>query len=66
MIRLSIGILIGWLAYETFQKDGDKMSDVVKSCIAKTVEAIKTAQLTEKKENCEGEELCSTTKKKKK
>ena len=61
MIRLGIGILIGWLAYETFQKDGDKMSDVVKSCIAKTVEAIKTAQLTEKKENCEGEELCTTT-----
>ena len=54
MIRLGIGILIGWLAYETFQKDGDKMSDVVKSCVSKTVDALKTVQSTDKKEESEG------------
>ena len=61
MIRLGIGILIGWLAYETFQKDGDKMPGVVKSYVSKTVNALKTVQSTDKKEESEGEEICTTT-----
>lgn len=60
MFRLGLGAIIGWLAYEAFQKDKDKMSDTVKSCVAKAVDTIKNAQLTDKKE--EGEDKCTTTK----
>ena len=59
MFRLGIGVVIGWLAYEAFQKDKDKMSDIVKSCVSKSVEVIKNAQLVEKKD--EDKETCTTT-----
>lgn len=58
MFRLGIGAIIGWLAYEAFQKDKDKMSDMVKSCVTKTVETIKNAQFEKKSE---GEKICTST-----
>ena len=59
VFRLGIGVVIGWLAYEAFQKDKDKMSDIVKSCVSKSVEAIKNVQLVQKTD--EDKETCTTT-----
>ena len=59
MFRLGIGVVIGWLAYEAFQKDKDKMSDIVKSCVSKSGEAIKNVQLVQKTD--EDKETCTTT-----
>lgn len=41
MLRLGIGVAIGWFAYDALQKKGDTVPDIVKSCVAKAVEVFK-------------------------
>ena len=41
MLRLGIGVAIGWFAYDALQKRGDSLPELVKSCVVKAVETFK-------------------------
>lgn len=41
MLRLGIGVAIGWFAYDALQKKGDTVPDIVKTCVTKAVEVFK-------------------------
>ena len=40
MLRLGIGVAIGWFAYDALQKRGDTIPDMIKTYAVKAIEAV--------------------------
>ena len=41
MLRLGIGVAIGWFAYDALEKRSNSVPDIVKTCVTKAVEVFK-------------------------